>query len=60
MPFPDPAPHCARCGKPQATAYEPFCSPGCKDRDLLDWLGERHAIPGDAAFPALDNDGADA
>ncbi len=44
---------CVRCGKPQAPASAPFCSSGCKDRDLLDWLGERHAIPGEA----LDNDG---
>jgi len=51
---PDPALHaCVRCGKPQAAAFTPFCSAGCKDRDLLDWLDERHAIPGEA----LDNDG---
>ena len=29
--------------------YAPFCSRGCKDRDLLKWLGEGYRIPGPAA-----------
>ena len=26
--------------------YKPFCSRGCKDRDLLQWLGEGYRLPG--------------
>ncbi len=54
--MPDPASNlrCVRCGKPQTAAVAPFCSPGCKDRDLLDWLDERHVLPG------LDDGGDDA
>ncbi|MBW0144151.1 DNA gyrase inhibitor YacG [Sphingomicrobium clamense] len=44
---------CPDCGKPTAPEYRPFCSRGCKDRDLLNWLDEGYRIPGPAA--ALDN-----
>ena len=37
------------CGKPPAPDHAPFCSRGCKDRDLLKWLGEGYRIPGPAA-----------
>jgi endogenous inhibitor of DNA gyrase (YacG/DUF329 family) len=40
---------CPLCGKPEAPAFTPFCSAGCKDRDLLKWLGEGYRIPGPAA-----------
>jgi endogenous inhibitor of DNA gyrase (YacG/DUF329 family) len=41
--------------------HAPFCSRGCKDRDLLKWLGEGYRIPGPPAGPAgLDSEeGAD-
>ena len=29
--------------------HTPFCSQGCRDRDLLQWLGEGHRIPGPLA-----------
>lgn len=51
MPVLIPERSCVRCGKPQSLADAPFCSRGCRDRDLLDWFGERHVVPG----PALDN-----
>jgi uncharacterized protein len=35
---------CPLCKAPMATAFSPFCSQGCKDRDLLNWLGEGYAI----------------
>ena len=39
----------ARCAaSPQIAEHAPFCSPGCKDRDLLKWLGEGYRIPGPA------------
>lgn len=41
---------CPLCGKPLAEAHAPFCSQGCRDRDLMQWLSEGYAIPG--ATPA--------
>ena len=43
---------CPLCGKPTAPHQAPFCSQGCKDRDLLRWLDEGYRIPGPAADPA--------
>jgi endogenous inhibitor of DNA gyrase (YacG/DUF329 family) len=42
---------CPLCGKPEAKEHAPFCSRGCKDRDLLKWLGEGYRIAGPAADP---------
>lgn len=37
---------CAYCGKsPRTAAHEPFCSPGCQDRDLLQWMNGGYALP---------------
>ena len=36
---------CPLCGKPATPAQAPFCSQGCRDRDLLQWLSEGYAIP---------------
>lgn len=36
---------CPICDKPSAPEHAPFCSRGCKDRDLLQWLGEGYRIP---------------
>jgi uncharacterized protein len=37
---------CAYCGKgPRTAAHAPFCSPGCQDRDLRQWLTEGYALP---------------
>lgn len=47
---------CTICGKPQTEAYKPFCSQGCRDRDLLQWLGEGYRIP---AGPAEQEEGSD-
>lgn len=43
---------CPLCGKPPSADQAPFCSRGCKDRDLLKWLGEGYRIPG----PPADDD----
>jgi endogenous inhibitor of DNA gyrase (YacG/DUF329 family) len=40
------------CKKPSAADHAPFCSQGCKDRDLLRWLDEGYRIPGPVADPA--------
>ena len=37
------------CRKPSAPGHAPFCSQGCKDRDLLRWLDEGYRIPGPVA-----------
>ncbi|MCM8729891.1 DNA gyrase inhibitor YacG [Hephaestia sp. GCM10023244] len=55
---------CPLCGKPAAPDHKPFCSRGCRDRDLLKWLGEGYRVPGEPvdlgsianAQPGLDSD----
>ncbi|MGF7148924.1 hypothetical protein FHS96_002552 [Sphingomonas zeicaulis] len=42
--------------------HSPFCSQGCRDRDLLQWLGEGYRVPGNPADPdgqEIDTDGLD-
>lgn len=57
---PDEPKTCPLCRKPEALEYAPFCSRGCKDRDLLKWLGEGYRIPGPPADPErVDSDGHD-
>ncbi|MFN3387750.1 MAG: DNA gyrase inhibitor YacG [Allosphingosinicella sp.] len=48
---------CPICASPAAPAHAPFCSRGCRDRDLLKWLGDGYRVPGP---PALDPSGEDA
>jgi endogenous inhibitor of DNA gyrase (YacG/DUF329 family) len=52
MPNKAEAKDCPICGKPAAPDHAPFCSRGCKDRDLLKWLGEGYRIPGPPADPS--------
>jgi uncharacterized protein len=40
---------CPVCKKPASADLSPFCSQGCKDRDLLQWLGDGYRLPGPAA-----------
>lgn len=42
---------CPLCGQPADPANAPFCSRGCKDRDLLQWLGEGYRLPGETMAP---------
>lgn len=44
---------CPICGKQASLAHKPFCSRGCVDRDLLQWLGEGYRL---AAGPASDEE----
>ena len=46
---------CPICDKPATAEHSPFCSRGCRDRDLLQWLGEGYRIPG----PPIDEDRLD-
>ena len=43
---------CPICGNPHQAEFQPFCSRGCKDRDLLQWLGEGYRIPAEPADPS--------
>ena len=55
MPKTPKSKQCPYCGKPPSKDDAPFCSRGCKDRDLLKWLGEGYRIPG----PSVPPDGVD-
>ena len=53
---------CTLCGKPSSPEHKPFCSQGCRDRDLLNWLGDAYRVPGDPVDPSadgLEEDGLD-
>ena len=45
------ADRCPICRKPTVPDHAPFCSQGCRDRDLLNWLGDAYAVPGPPADP---------
>ena len=49
---------CPVCAKPASPQHDPFCSQGCRDRDLLQWLGEGYRVPGPSA-QEIDIDGLD-
>ena len=40
---------CPLCGKPASRSHRPFCGQGCRDRDLLNWLGDSYRVPGPPA-----------
>ena len=42
---------CPICGKPADPATAPFCSQGCRDRDLLQWLSDGYRLPAHPADP---------
>jgi len=42
---------CPACSKPEAPEHAPFCSRGCKSRDLLKWLGDGYRIAGPPVDP---------
>lgn len=37
---------CPLCKAPQSPEFRPFCSRGCRDRDLLGWMDENYRIAG--------------
>ncbi|MEI6486473.1 MAG: DNA gyrase inhibitor YacG [Sphingomonadales bacterium] len=41
--------NCAYCRKvPAAAPFRPFCSEGCRSRDLNAWLSDRYVLPAGA------------
>ncbi|MEJ7926023.1 DNA gyrase inhibitor YacG [Sphingobium sp. AN641] len=41
---------CPVCRQPASAATRPFCSARCRDRDLLQWLGDGYRVPGPPAW----------
>jgi uncharacterized protein len=55
-------PKCPLCRKASVADFRPFCSRGCKDRDLLKWLGGDYAVPAHSEIDdpeTLEDDGSD-
>ena len=50
--LPESGKGCPLCGKPADAEHAPFCGRGCRDRDLLNWLGDSYRVPGP---PAVEN-----
>jgi hypothetical protein len=46
---------CPACGQPRVQAYRPFCSKGCRDRDLIGWFEESYVLPGRPAAEEGEN-----
>jgi uncharacterized protein len=57
--FPERRAACPLCGRPASGKHAPFCSQGCRDRDLLKWLGDGYRVPGPPAEDALAENGGD-
>ncbi|MBK8631048.1 MAG: DNA gyrase inhibitor YacG [Sphingomonadales bacterium] len=38
-------PRCPLCGKPTRPEHKPFCSRGCRNRDMINWLDGAYAVP---------------
>ena len=62
MSKPTDSQRCAYCRKqPVVPAFRPFCSEGCRSRDLNAWLSDRYVLPANAEedelsdISALDN-----
>ena len=54
-----PRTKCPICARPPVADLAPFCSARCRDRDLLQWLGDGYRIPGPPADEAQDSLGLD-
>jgi uncharacterized protein len=46
---------CPNCQKPRVHAFRPFCSKGCRDRDLIGWFEESYVLPGRPAAEEGEN-----
>lgn len=52
-------PKCPLCKNPSTPESRPFCSEGCRNRDLLKWLDNGYSIPGPAAPDPEHSSGSD-
>jgi len=43
---------CPLCKQETSAEFQPFCSRGCRDKDLLKWFGEDYAVAGEPAVIA--------
>ncbi|WP_313809459.1 DNA gyrase inhibitor YacG [Sphingobium sp.] len=50
---------CPICGQPSHPETRPFCGKACRDRDLLQWLGEGYSVPGAPASDEMKKSGDD-
>lgn len=51
---PDQARPCAYCRqRPAVAVHRPFCSAGCRARDLNAWLSDAYVLPADPQAPEL-------
>lgn len=50
---------CPICKKISVEKFRPFCSAGCKDRDLLKWLGDGYRLAGPPADEEIVNNNND-
>lgn len=48
--------HCPICDKESVAEFTPFCSKGCRGRDMLQWLNEGYRIPAHPEEDGLDSD----
>ncbi len=51
--------NCPVCDQPSVPVHRPFCSRGCRDRDLLRWLDDGYRIPGGSDDEATVDGGVD-
>ena len=59
---PDRGEKCPLCRKPADAEHRPFCGRSCRDRDLLNWLGDAYKVPGEPVDPhafGIEEDGLD-
>lgn len=55
--MPSKSKNCPICERAPTPQFAPFCSRGCKDRDLIKWLGDGYRIAGPPAVSdGLDSD----
>ena len=52
----NPVKPCPLCKRQASVEFAPFCSRGCKDRDLLQWLDGGYRIPGPPVADGVDRD----
>ncbi|MES2288823.1 MAG: DNA gyrase inhibitor YacG [Pseudomonadota bacterium] len=47
---------CPTCDRESVAEFAPFCSKGCRGRDMLRWLNEGYRVPGPPVTDGLDSE----